>query len=68
MRNENTDLTAIVARLERQLRTVKLTLGIVLLGIAGMALTAWVSPQGDTLRTASLGACSACWPTRRRLG
>ena len=49
MRNENTDLTAIVARLERQLRTVRLTLGIGLLGIAGIALTAWVSPQGDTV-------------------
>ena len=49
MRNENTDLTAIVARLERQLRTVRITLGIGLLGIAGIALTAWVSPQGDTV-------------------
>ncbi len=49
MTQENTDLTAVVARLERQLRTVKLTLGIVLLGIAGLALTAWVSPQGDTI-------------------
>ncbi len=49
MKHENTDLTAVVARLERQLRTVKLTLGIVLLGIAGLALAAWVSPQGDTV-------------------
>lgn len=49
MKHENTDLTAVVARLERQLRTVKLTLGVVLLGLAGLALTAWVSPQGDTV-------------------
>ena len=49
MKHENTDIIAVVARLERQLRTVKLTLGIVLLGIAGMALTAWVAPQGDTI-------------------
>jgi len=49
MKHENTDLTAVVARLERQLRTVKLTLGIVLLGIAGLALTAWVGPQEDTI-------------------
>ncbi len=49
MKHENTDLAAVVARLERQLRTVKLTLGIVLLGSAGLALTAWVSPQGDTV-------------------
>ncbi len=49
MKQENTDLTGVVARLERQLRTVKLTLGVVLLGIAGLALTAWVSPQGDTV-------------------
>ncbi len=49
MTQVNTDLTAVVARLERQLRTVKLTLGIVLLGIAGLALTAWVSPQDDTI-------------------
>jgi hypothetical protein len=49
MKHENTDIIAAVARLERQLRTVKLTLGIVLLGIAGMALTAWVAPQGDTI-------------------
>lgn len=49
MKHENTDIIAVVARLERQLRTVKLTLGIVLLGIAGLALTAWVAPQGDTV-------------------
>ncbi len=49
MKHENTDIVAIVARLERQLRTVKLTLGIVLLGIGGLALTAWVGPQGDTV-------------------
>ena len=49
MKHENTDIIAVVARLERQLRTVKLTLGIVVLGIAGLALTAWVAPQGDTV-------------------
>ena len=49
MKHESTDLAAVVARLERQLRTVKLTLGIVLLGLAGLGLTAWVNPQGDTV-------------------
>ena len=49
MKHDNTDLTAVVARLERQLRTVKFTLGIVLLGIAGLALTAWVGPQAETV-------------------
>ncbi len=49
MTHQSTDLAAVVARLERQLRTVKLTLGTVLLGLAGLGLTAWVNPQGDTV-------------------
>jgi hypothetical protein len=49
MRPDSPDLAAVVARLERQLRTVKLTLGAVLMAIGGLLLTAWIAPQGDTM-------------------
>ncbi len=49
MRLDSPDLGAVVARLERQLRTVKLALGAVLLMIGGLLLTAWIAPQGDTI-------------------
>ncbi len=49
MRLDNPDLAAVVARLERQLRTVKLALGAVLMAIGGLSLTAWIAPQGDTI-------------------
>ena len=49
MRPDNSDLAAIVARLERQLRTIKLALGATVLVVGGLALTGWTSPQGDTL-------------------
>ena len=49
MRPDSPDLAAVVARLERQLRTVKLALGAVLMTIGGLALTAWIAPQGDTI-------------------
>ena len=49
MRLDSPDLGAAVARLERQLRTVKLALGAVLMAIGGLLLTAWIAPQGDTM-------------------
>ncbi len=49
MRLDSPDLAAVVARLERQLRTVKLTLGAVLIALGGLSLTAWIAPQGDTM-------------------
>ncbi len=49
MRLDNPDLAAVVARLERQLRTVKLALGAVLMATGGLSLTAWIAPQGDTI-------------------
>ncbi len=49
MRLDSPDLAAVVARLERQLRTVKLALGAVLMVIGGLSLTAWIAPQGDTI-------------------
>jgi hypothetical protein len=49
MRLDSPDLAAAVARLERQLRTVKLVLGAVLMVIGGLSLTAWIAPQGDTM-------------------
>ena len=49
MRPDNSDLTAIVARLERQLRTLKLALGATVLVVGGLALTGWTSPQDDTV-------------------
>ena len=49
MRLDSPDLTAAIARLERQLRTVKLALGAVLMAIGGLTLTAWMAPQGDTI-------------------
>ena len=48
MRLDSPDLAAAIARLERQLRTVKLALGAVLMAIGGLALTAWMAPQ-DTI-------------------
>ncbi len=49
MRPESPDLAAVVARLEKQLRTVKLALGAVIMAIGGLLLTAWIAPQGDTM-------------------
>jgi len=49
MRLDSPDLAAVVARLERQLRTVKLALGAVLMVIGGLSLSAWIAPQGDTI-------------------
>ena len=49
MRLDSPDLAAVVARLERELRTVKLALGAVLMAIGGLSLTAWIAPQGDTI-------------------
>ena len=49
MRLDSPDLAAAVARLETQLRTVKLALGAVLIVIGGLALTAWKAPQGYTI-------------------
>ncbi len=49
MRPDNSALTAVVARLERQLRTLKLTLGATVLVVGGLALTGWVSPQDETV-------------------
>ena len=49
MRLDSPDLAAAIARLERQLRTVKLALGAVLMAIGGLSLTAWKAPQGDTI-------------------
>ena len=49
MRLDSPDLAAAIARLERQLRTVKLALGAVLIAIGGLSLTAWTTPQGDTI-------------------
>jgi len=49
MRLDSPDLAAAIARLERQLRTVKLALGAVLMAIGGLSLTAWMTPQGDTI-------------------
>ena len=49
MRLDSPDLAAVVARLERQLRTVKLALGAVLMAIGVLALSAWIAPQGDTI-------------------
>jgi hypothetical protein len=48
MRQESTDLAALVTRLEKELRTLKLALTAVLILVGGAALTAWVSPQ-DTI-------------------
>ena len=49
MRPDNSDLAAIVARLERQLRTIKLALGATVLVVGGLALTGWTSPQDETV-------------------
>ena len=49
MTQDNPDLAAMLARLEKQLRTMKLALGSAVLVIGAMALTAWVYPQGDTV-------------------
>lgn len=49
MRPDSPDLAAVVARLEKQLHTVKLALGAVLMAIGGLSLTAWIAPQGDTI-------------------
>lgn len=49
MTHDSPDLTADIARLERQLRSVKRALAAVLLVVGGVALTAWVTPQGDTI-------------------
>ncbi len=49
MKLDSPDLGAAVARLESQLRTVKLALGAVLMAIGVLALSAWIAPQGDTI-------------------
>ena len=49
MRPDNSGLMAVVARLERQLRTLKLALGATVLVVGGLALTGWVSPQDETV-------------------
>ena len=49
MRPDNSPLTAIVARLERELRTLKLALGATVLVVGGLALTGWMSPQDETV-------------------
>ncbi len=48
MRQESTDLAALVTRLEKELRNLKLALTAVLIMVGGAALIAWVSPQ-DTI-------------------
>ena len=54
MRPDNSGLTAVVARLERQLRTLKLALGATILVVGGLALTGWASPQDETCQGASV--------------
>ncbi len=49
MRPDNSGLTAVVARLEKQLRTLRLALGATVLVAGGLALTGWVSPQDETV-------------------
>ena len=49
MRPDNSDLRSVVARLERQLRTLKLALGATVLVVGGLALTGWASPQEETV-------------------
>ncbi len=49
MRPDNSGLTAVVARLERQLRTLKLALGATILVVGGLALTGWTSLQDETV-------------------
>jgi hypothetical protein len=48
MTQESTNIAAVVARLEKQLRNVKFALAAVLLVVGAGALTAWVAPQ-DTI-------------------
>jgi hypothetical protein len=42
MRQESTDLAALVTRLEKELRNLKLALTAVLIMVGGAALIAWV--------------------------
>ena len=49
MRPDNSDLTAVVGRLERQIRTLKVALGATVLVVGGLALTGWTSPQDETI-------------------
>ena len=42
---DNSNLAFTVARLEKQLRVLRLALGAMVLAVGGMALTAWTMPQ-----------------------
>ena len=46
---DNSNLAVAVARLEQQLRVLRLALGAVVLAVGGMALTAWTLPQEQTV-------------------
>lgn len=46
---DNSNLAVAVARLEKQLRVLRLALGAVVLAVGGMALTAWTLPQEQTV-------------------
>ena len=42
---DNSNITVTVARLEKQLRVLRLAFGAMVLAVGGMALTAWTLPQ-----------------------
>ncbi len=49
MVSDNSNLAVTVARLEKQLRVLRLALAAVVLAVGGMALTAWTLPQDQTI-------------------
>ena len=42
---DNSNITVTVARLEKQLRVLRLAFGAMVLAVGGIALTAWTLPQ-----------------------
>ena len=49
MMPDNSNITVTVARLEKQLRVLRLAFGAMVLAVGGMALTAWTLPQEETI-------------------
>ncbi len=49
MNNVNSDLITTVARLEKQLRMLRLAFGAVVLVVGGVGLVGWAAPQQDTM-------------------
>ncbi len=49
MWSDNSELAADVARLAKQVRSLRIALGAMILAVGGMALTGWVLPQDETV-------------------